>query len=63
MNVLLMCMLVVPVLVVAMLICSLVAWAKGYWRLSGRLHYTSVLAAGLVFVWFLNHWNLLTLGA
>ncbi len=62
-NILLVCTLLVPALVLAMLVCSLVAWAKGYWRFSGRLHYTSVLVAGLAFVWFLNHWNLLKFGA
>jgi CubicO group peptidase (beta-lactamase class C family) len=44
-------------------LCSIVAWAKGYWRFSGRLHYTLVALAGIGFVWFLHHWNLLTFGA
>jgi CubicO group peptidase (beta-lactamase class C family) len=44
-------------------LCSIVAWAKGYWRFSGRLHYTLVALAGIGFVWFLHYWNLLTFGA
>jgi len=40
-------------------VCSIVAWAKRYWRFSARLHYTAVLIAGLAFVWFLQQWNLL----
>jgi hypothetical protein len=41
---------------------SLIAWMKGYWRLSGRLHYTLVALAGVGFCWFLSYWNLLQFG-
>ncbi|MEX0678594.1 MAG: serine hydrolase domain-containing protein [Pirellulales bacterium] len=51
----------IAVLVAAVLLAALAAWLRGYWRFSGRLHYTCVLAAGLAFVWFLHHWNLLRL--
>ena len=40
----------------------LVAWWRGYWRLSGRLHYTLVALAGVGFTFFLYNWNLLPLG-
>jgi hypothetical protein len=40
----------------------LIAWMRGYWRLTGRLHYTLVALAGVGFVWFLYHWNLLSFG-
>jgi hypothetical protein len=40
----------------------LVAWVNGYWRLSGRLHYTLVALAGVGFTGFLYVWNLLTFG-
>jgi CubicO group peptidase (beta-lactamase class C family) len=40
----------------------LIAWFKGYWRLSGRLHFTLVALAGLGFTWFLYYWNLLSFG-
>jgi CubicO group peptidase (beta-lactamase class C family) len=39
-----------------------VAWVKGYWRVTGRLHYTLVALAGLGLTWFLYYWNLLTFG-
>jgi hypothetical protein len=45
------------------LLCSVVAWSRGYWRFSGRVHYTLVAFAGLGFVWFLYYWNLLKFGA
>jgi hypothetical protein len=35
------------------------AWVKGYWTRCQRVHYTLVFLAALVFVWFLNYWNLL----
>jgi CubicO group peptidase (beta-lactamase class C family) len=40
----------------------LMAWKNRYWRLSGRLHYTLVAAAGVVFVAWMYQWNLLTFG-
>jgi CubicO group peptidase (beta-lactamase class C family) len=45
------------------LLCSIVAWSRGYWRFSGRVHYTLVAFAGVGFVWFLYYWNLLKFGA
>lgn len=50
---------VIAGLVGLMSLCTLIAWARGWWRISGRLHYTLVALAGLAFVWFLHHWNLL----
>ncbi|HEV8066905.1 MAG TPA: serine hydrolase [Planctomycetaceae bacterium] len=44
-------------------LCSIVAWSRGYWRFSGRVHYTLVAFAGVAFVWFLYYWNLLKFGA
>ena len=35
------------------------AWIRGYWTGCARVHYTLVFLAGLVFLLFLNHWNLL----
>ena len=46
-------------LVGVMLLLTFVAWRNRYWRFSGRLHYTAVALAGVAFVWFLWHWNLL----
>ncbi len=54
---------VLAVLVGSVLLCTLLAWAFRYWRLSARLHYTCVLAAGVAMLWFLNYWNLLRWGA
>jgi hypothetical protein len=56
------CTPVVAALVGAMLLCTLIAWWRGYWRLSGRIHYTLVLFGGAAFVCFLYHWNLLRFG-
>ncbi len=40
----------------------LVAWRQGYWRFTGRLHYTLVALGGVAFTWFLYSWNWLTFG-
>jgi CubicO group peptidase (beta-lactamase class C family) len=51
------------ILAAIVLLGSIVAWGRGYWRISGRIHYTLVALAGIGFVWFLHYWNLLTFGA
>ncbi len=59
-------LLLVPQFIAALagvtLLACLVAWVRGYWRLSGRLHYTLVALAGAGFTWFLYYWNLLPFG-
>ncbi len=35
------------------------AWKGGYWSLWSRVHYSLVTLAMLVFIWWLNFWNLL----
>ncbi len=54
---------VVMGLTVVMMLAAAIAWFKGYWRFSGRLHYTCVALGSVAFVWFLSHWNLLYFGA
>ena len=46
-------------LVLISLALAVFAWARGYWSLAGRIHYSLVVLAGLAFVWFLGYWNLL----
>jgi hypothetical protein len=53
---------VCAVLAALTLLGCLIAWLAGYWRFTGRLHYTLVALAGIGFVWFLYYWNLLTFG-
>ncbi len=47
------------VLGLGVLFYALRAWMKGYWTRCHRLHYTLVFLAAVVFLWFLNFWNLL----
>jgi len=35
------------------------AWFRRWWTWCDRLHYTSILLALILFLWFLNSWNLL----
>lgn len=49
----------VAVLLVVMLILTPVIWARRYWSLPRRLHYTMLLVGGAAFVWWLAYWNLL----
>lgn len=51
--------LLIAVLTAIVLIFTLLAWKNGYWRLAGRVHYTLVTVAALIFIWQLNYWNLL----
>jgi len=47
------------VLTVGALVYTVLAWKEGYWGIAGRMYYTLVTLAAVVFVWFLNFWNLL----
>ncbi|MFN8492737.1 MAG: serine hydrolase domain-containing protein [Caldilineaceae bacterium] len=49
----------IAVLAIFMLLFMLVAWARRYWSIPGRIHYTLVTLAALAFVWWLIYWNLL----
>jgi CubicO group peptidase (beta-lactamase class C family) len=51
--------LIAALLGVAVLFYMLKAWLKGYWTRCHRLHYTLIFVAALIFIWFLNFWNLL----
>lgn len=42
-----------------MLIFMVVAWARRYWSVPGRIHYTLVTLAALAFTWWLIYWNFL----
>ena len=37
------------------------AWRKRYWSVAGRVHYTLVALAAVVFILFLSNWNLIGL--
>ena len=50
----------IAALVAAVAVCTFIAWKNHYWRLSARWHYSAVLLAGVAFLWFLSHWNLLS---
>lgn len=46
------------VLTIGALIYTVLAWKKKYWSGCARLHFTLIVLASLVFIWFLNYWNL-----
>ena len=56
-------LLVLPLLGTALtagvVICGLMAWWRGLWRLPARVHYTAIALAGVAFSWFQASWNLL----
>lgn len=45
-------------LAVGMIGFTTLAWARCWWTLPGRVHYTLVTLAGLAFTWWLAYWNL-----
>jgi hypothetical protein len=49
---------VIAALAIAMMVCTVAAWVRGYWSLPGRIHYTLVALAALTFVAWLAYWNL-----
>jgi len=56
-------LLVLPLIAVLLTIGTLyytfIAWIKKYWTPCQRFHYTLVVLASIVFIWFLNYWNFL----
>lgn len=50
---------IASVFTVGTFICAIFVWKNKYWDLKNRLHYTMVLAALIIFMWWLNFWNLL----
>ncbi|MGC9517267.1 MAG: serine hydrolase [Methanomicrobiales archaeon] len=44
---------------VGTLISTIFVWKNKYWDLKNRVHYTLVLASLVIFIWWLNFWNLL----
>lgn len=47
------------VLSVVVLCFTVRAWRGQWWSVWGRVHYSAISAAGLVFIWFYVYWNLL----
>jgi CubicO group peptidase (beta-lactamase class C family) len=50
---------VTAVLATALVIFSVCSWLKPWWSVFGRVHYTILTLAAVVWVWFLVYWNLL----
>jgi len=48
------------VLGAAVVVFAILGWAKGYWRLLGRIHYTVITTAVLLLLWILYYWNILS---
>jgi hypothetical protein len=46
-------------LTVGLIALAALAWWNRYWGLAGRVHYTLVALASVVFVWILSNWNLI----
>jgi CubicO group peptidase (beta-lactamase class C family) len=46
-------------LTIGVLLFTYFVWKNKYWSVCGRIHYTLIMLASPVFLWFLNFWNLL----
>ena len=53
---------VVALLALGTIVFTVLAWAKQFWGVAGRIHYTLVSLAAISFVWFMYFWNLLGKG-
>ncbi len=51
--------LVTAALAVAVLVLAVLAWRRHTWSFGGRMHYSLVILAGWLFLWFASYWNLL----
>ena len=46
-------------LALALPVFTILAWVKGWWKVSTRLHYTLVTLAVFAGIWWANYWNLI----
>jgi hypothetical protein len=51
--------LIMVVIAVGLIVCTALVWARRYGRVVGRVYYTALTLAVIVFLWWLYHWNLL----
>lgn len=56
---LLMIAIIAAIMALASIAFTALAWKNGFWGVAERLHYTLVVISLLVFIWWLNNWNLL----
>jgi CubicO group peptidase (beta-lactamase class C family) len=59
MRVMLVIPIVTTILSLGFLAFSVIAWMRGYWPIVGRLYYSLVALASVVFVLFVGYWNML----
>ena len=50
---------VTSILSLAFLACTVIAWVRGYWSLVGRLYYSLVALASVLFLLFAGYWYML----
>ncbi len=50
---------IISVLAIGMVYFTFLAWARRYFSIPGRIHYTLVMLVVLAFVWWLAYWNFL----
>jgi CubicO group peptidase (beta-lactamase class C family) len=53
---------IVALLTLGMVIFTILAWVRRFWRAPGRIHYTLVTLSAVGLVWFMNFWNILGRG-
>ena len=46
-------------LTLGLVVVCILAWTKWYWSIFGRIHYTAITVFAVLFIWWLNYWNLL----
>lgn len=50
---------ITSLLTLAVLVMAFLVWKDGYWSIMGRVHYSLITLAALVFILWANYWNLL----
>jgi hypothetical protein len=46
-------------LTLAVVAVAVLAWKDRYWGVAGRVHYSLIALAAVLFVFFLSYWNLI----
>jgi hypothetical protein len=51
--------LIMIVIAIGLIISTMLVWARRHFGVLGRVYFTALTLAAIVFLWWLDHWNLL----
>jgi hypothetical protein len=50
---------ILVIMAIGLIVLTAMAWVRRYWGVRGRVYFTALTLAAIIFLWWMNHWNLL----